>query len=94
MVCLAHDQCVDDTPSPQTPSSLSAAAWFIGGIFVILSFPISVYEVAMHTEHYTQPRLQRHVIRILWMVRHHSLCLMGGGLYMYMAMNCTCMRHC
>ncbi len=22
----------------------------------------------MHTEYYTQPRLQRHVIRILWMV--------------------------
>ncbi|GAX79883.1 hypothetical protein CEUSTIGMA_g7323.t1 [Chlamydomonas eustigma] len=43
-------------------------AWFIGGIFVILSFPISVYEVAMHTEYYTRPRLQRHVIRILWMV--------------------------
>ena len=61
---------------------------------MILSFPISVYEVAMHTEHYTQPRLQRHVIRILWMVRRCSLRPMGGGLYMYMAMNCTCMRHC
>lgn len=35
---------------------------------MILSFPISVYEVAMHTEYYTRPRLQRHVIRILWMV--------------------------
>jgi len=35
---------------------------------VIASVPISVYEVAMHTEYYTQPRLQRHVIRILWMV--------------------------
>ncbi len=74
---------------------VACAAWFIGGVFVILSVPISVYEVravhgddrcarsedpvpsnpsisamkvAMHTEHYTQPRLQRHVIRILWMV--------------------------
>jgi hypothetical protein len=24
--------------------------------------------VALHTEYYTQPKLQRHVIRILWMV--------------------------
>ncbi|KXZ44561.1 hypothetical protein GPECTOR_65g179 [Gonium pectorale] len=43
-------------------------AWFIGGIFVILSMPISIYEIAMHTEYYTQPRLQKHVIRILLMV--------------------------
>jgi len=42
--------------------------WFIGGIFVILSFPISLYEVAMHTEHYTKPHLQKHIVRILWMV--------------------------
>lgn len=25
-------------------------------------------QVAMHTEYYTRPNLQRHVIRILWMV--------------------------
>eukprot|EP00878_Enallax_costatus_P003177 GHUV01003377.1.p2 GENE.GHUV01003377.1~~GHUV01003377.1.p2 ORF type:complete len:431 (+),score=84.39 GHUV01003377.1:242-1534(+) len=47
--------------------------WFIGGIFVILTIPIAVYEVAMHTEYYTRPRLQRHVIRILWMVPIYSL---------------------
>ncbi|GLC71802.1 hypothetical protein PLESTF_001168600 [Pleodorina starrii] len=43
-------------------------AWFIGGIFAILSVPISVYEIALHTEYYTQPHLQKHVIRILLMV--------------------------
>jgi hypothetical protein len=76
---------------------LGFAAWFIGGIFVIMSIPISVYEVswaklcprsipsvgvtltspawsqiAMHTEYYTVPKLQRHVIRILWMVSARS----------------------
>jgi hypothetical protein len=30
-------------------------------------------QVAMHTEYYTRPRLQRHVIRILWMVPIYSL---------------------
>ena len=39
---------------------------------MILTVPISVYEVAMHTEYYTRPRLQRHVIRILWMVPIYS----------------------
>ncbi|GLI59821.1 hypothetical protein VaNZ11_001791, partial [Volvox africanus] len=43
-------------------------AWFIGGIFAILSVPISIYEIALHTEYYTQPHLQKHVIRILLMV--------------------------
>eukprot|EP00798_Chlamydomonas_sp_ICE-L_P009582 gene9582-7508_t len=33
-----------------------------------MSVPITIYEVAMHIEYYTRPRLQRHVIRILWMV--------------------------
>ena len=27
----------------------------------------------MHTEYYTRPRLQRHVIRILWMVPIYSV---------------------
>ncbi|KAI8468436.1 MAG: organic solute transporter Ostalpha-domain-containing protein [Monoraphidium minutum] len=48
-------------------------AWFVAGIFVIMTIPISVYEVAMHTEYYTRPRLQRHVIRILWMVPIYSI---------------------
>eukprot|EP01024_Parvocaulis_polyphysoides_P029994 TRINITY_DN27245_c0_g1_i1.p1 TRINITY_DN27245_c0_g1~~TRINITY_DN27245_c0_g1_i1.p1 ORF type:complete len:441 (-),score=43.68 TRINITY_DN27245_c0_g1_i1:266-1588(-) len=42
--------------------------WLVAGIFVILTVPISVYEVAMHVEYYYRPTLQRHVIRILWMV--------------------------
>jgi hypothetical protein len=96
------------------------AAWFIGGIFVIITVPISIYEVgalacrgqggvwrcaaisnpatqaqahvsttasastrtraaqvAMHTEYYTRPKLQRHVIRILWMVRFRAAGLAG-----------------
>eukprot|EP01024_Parvocaulis_polyphysoides_P020112 TRINITY_DN19266_c0_g2_i2.p1 TRINITY_DN19266_c0_g2~~TRINITY_DN19266_c0_g2_i2.p1 ORF type:complete len:482 (-),score=20.57 TRINITY_DN19266_c0_g2_i2:201-1484(-) len=42
--------------------------WLVAGIFVFLTVPISVYEVAMHVEYYYRPTLQRHVIRILWMV--------------------------
>jgi hypothetical protein len=39
-------------------------AWFVAGVFV----PITFYEVAQHLENYRMPRLQRHVIRILFMV--------------------------
>jgi hypothetical protein len=34
----------------------------------VLAVPISIYEIVMHSEYYTRPELQRHVIRILWMV--------------------------
>lgn len=43
-------------------------AWFVAGVFVLLAVPITFYEVAQHLEHYHMPRLQRYVIRILWMV--------------------------
>ena len=43
-------------------------AWFVAGVFVLLAVPITFYEVAQHLENYRMPRLQRHVIRILFMV--------------------------
>jgi hypothetical protein len=41
--------------------------WFIAGLFCLLSFPISAYGVQAHMEHYGAPKLQKHVVRILWM---------------------------
>lgn len=38
-----------------------------------VSAPHPPSQVAMHTEYYTRPRLQRHVIRILWMVPIYSM---------------------
>lgn len=43
-------------------------AWLIAGLFVLLAVPVTVYEVAMHLEYFSRPRLQIYVIRILWMV--------------------------
>ena len=43
-------------------------AWLIAGVFVLLAVPVTVYEVAMHLEYFSRPRLQIYVIRILWMV--------------------------
>lgn len=36
---------------------------FVGGIFVIVALPISFYEIIQHVIHFTQPKLQKHVIR-------------------------------
>ncbi|KDD73924.1 organic solute transporter Ostalpha [Helicosporidium sp. ATCC 50920] len=48
-------------------------AWFIAGIFAILATSASIYEVAMHLEHYNRPRLQIRVVRILCMVPIYAL---------------------
>lgn len=47
--------------------------WFIGGLFVLLTVPISLWGILQHLIHYTQPFLQRHIIRILWMVPIYSI---------------------
>uniref|UniRef100_A0A667XN94 Transmembrane protein 184C n=1 Tax=Myripristis murdjan TaxID=586833 RepID=A0A667XN94_9TELE len=48
-------------------------AWFIAGIFVFMTIPISLWGILQHLVHYTQPELQKPIIRILWMVPIYSL---------------------
>jgi ABC-type amino acid transport system permease subunit len=48
-------------------TNLRTRTWFIGGIFVFLSVPVSLHTIVQHLIHYTRPNLQRHIIRILWM---------------------------
>eukprot|EP00210_Caulerpa_lentillifera_P009692 g9247.t1 len=56
-----------------TGYSVRYQAWFYGGIFVLLTLPVSIYEMALHLEYYTRPDLQKFVIRISWMVPFYSL---------------------
>lgn len=48
-------------------------AFFVATIFVMLSVPISIYEIAMHLENMNRPQLQIRIIRILWMVPIYAL---------------------
>eukprot|EP00466_Bigelowiella_natans_P005035 jgi/Bigna1/87017/estExt_fgenesh1_pg.C_160034 len=43
-------------------------AWYSAGIFVILSVSLSLYEIFMHLANFSNPPLQRYIVRILWMV--------------------------
>ena len=36
---------------------------WIGGVFVFLAIPISLWGILQHCVHYTQPLLQRYIIR-------------------------------
>lgn len=45
----------------------------VGGLFVLTAIPFSVYHICQHIVHFTKPILQKHIIRILWMVPIYAL---------------------
>ncbi|XP_050300059.1 transmembrane protein 184C [Anthonomus grandis grandis] len=45
----------------------------IAAVFVGAAIPISLWEIIQHVIHYTQPRLQKFIIRILWMVPIYAI---------------------
>ena len=70
----APQQVSHDTHCPlldYLPSHLQM--WFVAGLFTLLALPVSIYEVAMHLEYFTRPKLQIRVIRILWMVPIYAI---------------------
>ncbi len=52
----------------------SFKAWFVAGIFVLLTIPIFLAGLVQHLLNYTQPHLQKHIIR--W-GRHTGAACMG-----------------
>eukprot|EP00055_Hartaetosiga_balthica_P017354 m.115825 g.115825 ORF g.115825 m.115825 type:complete len:568 (-) comp9295_c0_seq12:2801-4504(-) len=48
-------------------------AWFVSGIFTSLAIPMTFWDVAMHLRNWNNPRLQRHIIRILFMVPIYAI---------------------
>ncbi|CAH8853783.1 unnamed protein product [Trichobilharzia szidati] len=49
------------------------SAWFVAGLFVLGAIPISLWTIIEHVINYTKPFLQRHIIRILWMVPIYAI---------------------
>ncbi|XP_055376553.1 transmembrane protein 184C isoform X2 [Condylostylus longicornis] len=45
----------------------------IGGLLVLSAVPISVWHIMQHVLHFTKPILQKHIIRILWMVPIYAM---------------------
>lgn len=39
------------------------AAWFLAGLFVLLTLPVFLAGLVQHILNYTQPHLQKHIIR-------------------------------
>ncbi|KAL3878359.1 hypothetical protein ACJMK2_030720 [Sinanodonta woodiana] len=68
---IAIPLCVIELTRKEPPRHVKA--FFIGGIFTLLAVPISLWEIIQHLIHYTQPHLQRYIIRILWMVPIYAM---------------------
>ncbi|CAG9832308.1 unnamed protein product [Diabrotica balteata] len=66
----------------------------IGGIFVWVAIPLSFWEIIQHVIHYVQPRLQKHVIRILWMVPIYAINAWLGLIYPEQSVYVDSIREC
>jgi hypothetical protein len=44
--------------------SAKVEAWFVGGIFVLATLPISMYGILQHSLNYKKPHLQKYIIRV------------------------------
>ncbi|XP_006770218.1 PREDICTED: transmembrane protein 184C [Myotis davidii] len=71
IIMVAVPLCVWELQKLQV--GIHTKAWFIAGIFLLLTIPISLWGILQHLVHYTQPELQKPIIRILWMVPIYSL---------------------
>ncbi|OWF51066.1 transmembrane protein 184C-like [Mizuhopecten yessoensis] len=71
LAIIALPLCIIELHREGAPTHVQA--WFAGGIFVMCAVPISLWGILQHLVNYTQPHLQRHIIRILWMVPIYAL---------------------
>ncbi|KOB72548.1 Uncharacterized protein OBRU01_10139 [Operophtera brumata] len=66
----------------------------VAGGFVLLALPISVWQITQHVVHYTKPSLQKHIIRILWMVPIYALNAWIGLEFPEQSIYVDCLREC
>lgn len=52
----------------------------IGGLCVLAAIPLSVWHIMQHMRYYTKPVLQKHIVRILWMVPIYALNAVSDGI--------------
>ncbi|XP_055964144.1 transmembrane protein 184C-like [Sorex fumeus] len=74
--------------------SIHTKAWFIAGIFVLFTIPVTFWEILQHLVHYTRPELQKPIMRILWMVPVYSIDSWVALKYPSIAIYVDTMREC
>ncbi|CAH0560433.1 unnamed protein product [Brassicogethes aeneus] len=66
----------------------------VAGIFVWIAIPLSLWEIILHVINYTKPRLQKHVIRVLWMVPIYAINAWLGLIYPKHSVYVDSLREC
>uniref|UniRef100_A0A1B0G0H4 Organic solute transporter ostalpha n=1 Tax=Glossina morsitans morsitans TaxID=37546 RepID=A0A1B0G0H4_GLOMM len=66
----------------------------IGGLFVLSAVPVSIFHIIQHVIHFTKPVLQKHIIRILWMVPIYALNAWLGLLFPKHSIYVDSLREC
>ncbi|XP_055918105.1 transmembrane protein 184C isoform X2 [Eupeodes corollae] len=66
----------------------------IGGLFVLSAVPISIWHIIQHVIHFTKPILQKHIIRIVWMVPIYALNAWLGLLFPEHSIYVDSLREC
>uniref|UniRef100_A0A1A9WHJ7 Transmembrane protein 184C n=1 Tax=Glossina brevipalpis TaxID=37001 RepID=A0A1A9WHJ7_9MUSC len=66
----------------------------IGGLFVLSAVPVSIFHIIQHVIHFTKPILQKHIIRILWMVPIYALNAWLGLLFPKHSIYVDSLREC
>jgi hypothetical protein len=54
-------------------SELHDVAWYVATVFVLMTLPLSAYEIGQHLMHFNDPEIQKYIVRILWMVPIYSV---------------------
>ncbi|XP_022673131.1 transmembrane protein 184C-like isoform X2 [Varroa destructor] len=54
-------------------ASQRTQAFLAAGAFLMMTSPVTLYEIAGHIANYSKPYLQKHIIRVLWMVPIYSI---------------------
>lgn len=66
----------------------------IAGCFVWIAIPLSLWEIIQHCINYTEPKLQKHIIRILWMVPIYAVNAWLGLIYPKQSVYVDSLREC
>lgn len=78
----------------RTGASQHFKAWFVAGVFVLLTLPVFLYGLVLHLLNYTQPHLQHYIIRIIFIVPIYSIDSFLGLLYPPSAIYWNIIRNC
>ncbi|RTG89306.1 uncharacterized protein DC041_0003921 [Schistosoma bovis] len=64
LICITLPFLILKLYEKSAPAIVSA--WFVAGLFVLGAIPISLWTIIEHMINYTNPLLQRHIIRFVW----------------------------